>query len=325
MSLYLVPATRENLECSIESAVPVAKLAPFVASNTITEIQARAGVEGIHCWAMTSSPAQRAFFTEMKPGDIVLLSESDTRCFTHYAEVSFKLENKALGDALWPMKGANSWELIYFLRNIRHIRISKVEFVPKLGFKPNYAVFGSVRVTDEKVQAFESEYGHLEEWLGIAHSNKSVASLKAELRDGDGTDYSSSNVMGRVKRRIKHEKFAAQVKTNYRWACAMCGIKDDGFLVASHIVPWSEDEKNRLNPANGLCLCVLHDRAFERGYLVLDEKLVIRMNPRISTTSPLNTLLKPVNGRGIDLPLAHPPDPDLLKKHRERFPFSEPR
>jgi hypothetical protein len=324
VSLYLVPATRENLACSIETEVPSSKLVPFVARETIAEIQARAGVEGIRCWAMTPVPTQKAFFAKMKPGDIVLLTESDTGYFTHYAEVTFTLENKALGDTLWPFQTENSWELIYFLRNIQHIQIPKPEFVTKLGYKSNYAVPGTVRVSDQGLERFESEYGSLEKWFGIPYAHEEFAGLLGELHDGTAHDYSSSNVMGFAKRRVKHEKFAAQVKANYQEACAMCGIKDQGFLVASHIVPWSADEKNRINPANGLYLCVLHDRAFERGYLVLDDELFIRMNPRIHPTSPLGMLLALVNGLRLRQPLAAPPDPELLRNHRNRFPFSAP-
>jgi len=39
---------------------------------------------------------------------------------------------------------------------------------------------------------------------------------------------------------------------------------------ASHIVPWAEDERNRLNPRNGLCLNALHDRAFDRHLMWID-------------------------------------------------------
>jgi len=38
-------------------------------------------------------------------------------------------------------------------------------------------------------------------------------------------------------------------------------------LIASHIVPWSKDKQNRLNPRNGLCLSALHDKAFDRGMI----------------------------------------------------------
>jgi len=319
VSLYFAPANRKNLELSIEREVPPARLAPYVPESTLQEIQARAGMEGIRCWAMTIP--RRSLFEAMQPGDIVLLSEEGTKRFTHHAQVTFKLVNKALGDALWPVKGANSWELIYFLRNIRHIRIPKSEFVTKFDYQPNFDVPGITRVGDERVRAFEAQHGSLEDWFDIPYSQEGFTGLLGSLQDAAPSDYSANDVMVVAKRRRLHAKFAAQVKANYGEACAMCGLTEPDFLVAGHIVAWAEDEKNRLNPANGLCLCVLHDRAFERGYLVLDEELIIRMNPRIRPDSHLSIYLQDVVGRHLRRPSSHPPDPLLLKRHRDRFPF----
>ncbi|MEA2063892.1 MAG: HNH endonuclease, partial [Gemmatimonadota bacterium] len=38
-------------------------------------------------------------------------------------------------------------------------------------------------------------------------------------------------------------------------------------LVASHIIPWSKDPQNRLNPKNGILLCRNHDKLFEEGQI----------------------------------------------------------
>jgi hypothetical protein len=322
VSLYLAPASRENLECSIERAVPPARLARHhVPSSTLQDIQARAGMEGIRCWAMTRG--SQSHFDKMQPGDIVLLSETGTKRFTHCALVTFKLVNKALGDDLWPVKGEKSWELIYFLRNIQRISIPKSEVVMKFGFKPNFDVPGITPVKDHRIQAFEAKHGPLEDWLdwfNISYSQEGFTGLLGNLQDAASSDYSADDVAVIAKRRRMHAQFAKQVKANYEEACAMCGLAEPDFLVAGHIVAWSEDKKNRLNPANGICLCVLHDRAFERGFLVLDEDLNIRMNPRIRPDSQLGLHLKDIVGRRLRLPRADPPDPELLKRHREKFP-----
>jgi putative restriction endonuclease len=317
MSLYLVPATRDNLEVSIEMEVAPERLAPHVSKDIFEELLRLGGPEGIRCWAMTTT--LRAAFDAMRPGDLVLLSESDTKRFTHCAQVTSKVESKAFGDALWPVKGDKSWELIYFLRNIRQISVSKAELVEKLGYAPNFAVPGTTHVKDDRIQRFESKHGPIANWLGILYDRAEYTDALGELRDGELADYSAENVLVAAKRRRQHKVFADKVKTNYGMSCAMCGIAEQVFLVAGHIVPWAEDEQNRLNPANGLCLCVMHDRAFEQGYLFLDDGLHIRMNPHRSMTSPLSQQLKPLEGQRIRTPKANPPDKLLLKRHRDRF------
>jgi hypothetical protein len=317
MSLYLVPANRKNLERSIEKDVEHMLLSLHVPVGAIEEIQRRAGMEGIRCWAMTRP--RRSLFEAMQPGDIVLMSEKGTGRFTHYAQVTFKVKNKALGDALWPVKGKNSWEFIYFLRNVRRISIAKAGFVTKLGYKRNFAVAGVTRVPDKRIQGFESAYGSVPDWFDIPYVRAEYADAVGEVRDGEQADYSATDVWGMAKRRLQQKEFATRVKANYGRTCAMCDISEEDFLVAGHIVAWSEDEKNRLNPANGLYLCLMHDRAFERGYLMLDEGLHIRMNPQLSTTSPMGKRLKALDGQRIRTPVADPPDPTLLKRHRDRF------
>jgi len=312
VSLFLVPATRENLEKSIELEVPSALVLSFVPPEVVAEIQARAGVEGIRCWAMTT--AKRAEFNAMKPGDIVLLSEKDTRCFTHCAQVTFKLENKKLGDALWPVRGENPWELIYFLRDIRHINIPKSEFVTRFDYASNFAVAGTTRVTEDRLQFFESRFGALEDLFDVP-----ATELLAHAYDDEAADYSATENTVISRRRRQHERFATEVKKNYGMACAMCGIAERDFLVAGHIVAWAEDAQNRLNPANGICLCVLHDRAFERGYLLLDDALHIRMNPRVDAGSQLAHQLRAVEGQRLRVPVKHPPAPEFLRRHRDRF------
>lgn len=315
MSLYFVPASRENLELSIERQVAPAALAPHLPDSVLSEILSKAPTEGIRCWAMTTS--KQSTFDAMQPGDLVLLSESGTGCFTHFAQVTFKVRSKSLGDALWSVRGENSWELIYFLRNIQRVRVPKSEFVTKFEYKPNFDVAGTTRVSDERVEKFESLYGPVTDYLNIPYID--TEQPPSQLHDGGEHDYSSSDSMVLSRRRRQHAKFAAEVKANYRMACAMCGLSAPDFLVAGHIVAWCEDVQNRLNPANGMCLCVLHDRAFERGYLFLDEEFRIRMNPRLDASSLLGGQLSGVVGQRIHLPVAAPPAQALLQRHRERF------
>ena len=49
-------------------------------------------------------------------------------------QVVGKTENRTLGDLIWPVVGENPWELIYFLRNVRQIRIPKDKSLPALGY-----------------------------------------------------------------------------------------------------------------------------------------------------------------------------------------------
>jgi len=88
-----------------------------------------------------------------------------------------------------------------------------------------------------------------------------------------------------VKSRINQNFFRSAVLTSYQNKCCITGLPFAELLNASHIIPWSVDSNNRLNPRNGLCLNVLHDRAFDRGLIT------IRPDYTIDISSHINKLL----------------------------------
>ena len=88
-----------------------------------------------------------------------------------------------------------------------------------------------------------------------------------------------------VKSRINQTFFRNAVLTSYGNKCCITGLPFVDLLNASHIIPWSVDNNNRLNPRNGLCLNVLHDRAFDRGLIA------IRTDYTIDISSCINNFL----------------------------------
>jgi len=99
----------------------------------------------------------------------------------------------------------------------------------------------------------------------------------------------------------------------------MSGIREPKLLTASHIVPWSVDTANRLNPRNGLCLSALHDRAFDAGLITVTANMCIDIAPALIAQSD-NPILKSavleLRGRQITLPERFVPDAAFLEWHR---------
>ena len=85
-----------------------------------------------------------------------------------------------------------------------------------------------------------------------------------------------------VKARLGQSAFAKSIKEIYNYSCCFpgCSVTDSRFLVASHIARWSDNEELRGNLGNGLCFCLMHDKAFELGLFTLDETYSIFMNPK---------------------------------------------
>jgi putative restriction endonuclease len=66
-------------------------------------------------------------------------------------------------------------------------------------------------------------------------------------------------------RRAFQSRFRQLLLRVYDYQCVLCETDLESLLVASHIVPWSADRRNRLNPQNGLLLCRTHDCLFDSG------------------------------------------------------------
>lgn len=132
-------------------------------------------------------------------------------------------------------------------------------------------------------------------------------------------NYEVPDSLATVKVRGSAQKaFSDAVKKNYEYKCAVTGIETRSFLVASHIVPWSQDSTIRLDPANGICLSLLIDRAFENGYLVVNDDLTIRVDSdRIGSDAALRESLMPYDTKTIRAPLSHVPEASYLQRRRQ--------
>lgn len=76
-----------------------------------------------------------------------------------------------------------------------------------------------------------------------------------------------------VRLRVNQWFFRRRVLAAYNYRCCITGLSVPELLVASHVIPWRDDAANRLNVRNGLCLNALHDHAFDRGLMWVEENL----------------------------------------------------
>ncbi len=131
-------------------------------------------------------------------------------------------------------------------------------------------------------------------------------------------DYSGETRRVLTEQRIKQNFFRRAVLSSYRGRCCMSGLSEPRLLVASHIVPWSKDKANRLNPSNGLCLSAIHDKAFDKGLITLDNDLqiIISENLKQRNEAFLQAVFLPLEGRRIELPERFTPDLEFIARHR---------
>lgn len=123
-----------------------------------------------------------------------------------------------------------------------------------------------------------------------------------------------------VKTRVNQNVFRQIVLTNYSNQCTITGLKNEQLLVASHIIPWSANEQERLNPSNGLCLNSLHDKAFDSGLIAispLDYTIILsdQLKQKKMISPALENNFIAYENKSIILPDKYLPDPKFLEYH----------
>jgi len=129
-------------------------------------------------------------------------------------------------------------------------------------------------------------------------------------------------VTAAVRVRLHQRAFRERVLEAYRRECSFCRFRHEELLDAAHIV---EDARPEGVPEvrNGLALCTLHHRAFDKKFIGVRPDYVIEVRPDILSEQDGPTLkgLQILHGARIQVPRSSSlrPDPDLLHVRYEQF------
>ena len=123
-----------------------------------------------------------------------------------------------------------------------------------------------------------------------------------------------------VKTRVNQSFFRQMILTSYDSKCCITGLPIKELLVASHIIPWSQNSKTRLDPQNGLCLNSLHDKAFDQGYITINTSYQVVISSKLEDFDQDKVKLI-TNYKGVNIKLPHRflPKQEYLNYHRENI------
>ena len=123
--------------------------------------------------------------------------------------------------------------------------------------------------------------------------------------------------------RIGQGKFSEMVKSNYGSKCCFpgCPVNDPRFLVGAHIARWTDRHDLRGRADNGLCLCLMHDRAFEAGYFTLDDQFQVTSVKKREDSEWWSREILPYHGVKIAKGEVQPAV-EALKEHWTRHGFT---
>ncbi len=163
----------------------------------------------------------------------------------------------------------------------------------------------------------QEELIFLSEKILAAKENTSIESKYQELLF-DIKDLKGETVTREVKTRVNQSVFRQIVLANYASKCAISGINIPQLLMASHIIPWSANEKERLNPENGICLSPLYDKAFDKGLIGINTNYEIILSKDLkakNTTAFYFNHFASIENLKISEALKYLPKKEFLEYH----------
>ena len=123
-----------------------------------------------------------------------------------------------------------------------------------------------------------------------------------------------------VKIRVNQQFFRKMVLANYNGKCALTGIDIEKLLIASHIMPWAKNERERLNPENGICLSALYDKAFDKGLITFNDNGYAIFSNSLETNVGKDYYTRfflPIKSKQLSEPNKYRPNPRFLEWHRD--------
>ena len=174
------------------------------------------------------------------------------------------------------------------------------------------------------VQPIWNEFFHNQEELVFLSeqilAQKESTSIENKYQDilFDLKGLKGETVIREVKMRVNQSVFRQMVLTNYTTKCAITGIDIPELLLASHIVPWSKNENERLNPENGICLSALYDKAFDKGLIGINKNYQVILSASLKKkkeTSFYQSHFDTIENLKITNPIKYLPRKEFLEYH----------
>ena len=125
-----------------------------------------------------------------------------------------------------------------------------------------------------------------------------------------------------IRQRVNQSFFRAAVISAYNSKCCISGVALADLVEACHIVDWADNEINRTNPRNGLCLNPFFHKAYDKFLIsitpdydiVVSEKLLQSIEDEVSLD-----YIKQLIGTKINRPDRFLPQRELLDIHHNKY------
>ena len=163
--VYIPPGNAEAMvhyEETIRQKVNPERIYRYIGADLRSRLMRIFGGRPIAVWGSQDSPANRAKFERMTPGDEVLIIEGVT--IKLLGKIAATTISPDLSHELWRNLRPGSddrWDLIYFIANPQEIDLPFTKFCRLVGYAENYQLRGLTLVSQDRLDTFYSRYDDL--------------------------------------------------------------------------------------------------------------------------------------------------------------------
>ena len=170
---------------------------------------------------------------------------------------------------------------------------------------------------------------YCDDWEKLAYDSEQIKATLShqtieETYDIDISEIPEGKERERVvKQRINQAFFRNAVLSSYNNKCCITNLSCIELIEACHIVDWSTDVKNRLNPSNGICLNVLFHKAYDKNYIGISPDYEVFVSDKFLDENKEQDYIKNFflhfHKTKIQMPDKFLPNKELLDLHYQHF------
>lgn len=162
----------------------------------------------------------------------------------------------------------------------------------------------------------------------LAYESERLFAEKANMKIEEFTNVESTDIPKgenrsvMIQQRVNQSFFRKMILCAYLNRCCVTGITNSLLLEACHIMSWSEDENNRMNPTNGLCMNPLFHKAYDNFLMAITPDYTISISDQmlcdIKEETTFNFLMG-LRNRHLIMPEKFYPNQEFLSAHYEEY------
>lgn len=219
----------------------------------------------VRVWGLQPTRDNKGVWKKIRRGDVILFSNNN-QCFAK-GIVLQTVQNADEAARLWGKDDGSARDLLIVLGSVTTMRLHLTNSRTRLTepTMPDEHNFPIIQVDEWRVSKLVSAYYDIE---------TAVANISEPVEE-DIHNVSFSLIERQTRVRRGQGKFRSEVLKNYNKRCAVCNIDREDLLEASHILPVRNLESAG-NIENGICLCVLHHKMFDQGYMYFDTDYTLK-------------------------------------------------